>query len=113
MNATQTTTAALAAKVRVQALSKLGRLYKCTPDKAAERMARPKAQYEAYRVAFANFVEEALANVFAHIGAGMLAIKPAHWSAAPNPDAYVGNMPGIPGRLHGVRVSYWMPGVAA
>ncbi len=108
MNAVTTTAAALGTRARADALTKMGRLFKCSPQKAAERMSRPAANYQEYRVAFINLVDAAITNVFAHVDNGHLVIKTPHWAAfTGSPDSYVESNP--LGRLQGVAVSYWAP----
>jgi hypothetical protein len=111
MAATKTTAAAIATRARLDAITKLGRLFKCTPQKAEERMLRPNPKYAPYRVAFSNFVDDAISNVFAHVDNGHCTLVPMHWAAVERADANVQANP--LGRLHGSNVSYWVPSKAA
>jgi hypothetical protein len=111
MNATKTTAAAIATRARLNAITKLGRIFKCTPQKAEERMLRPNPKYAPYRVAFSNFVDEAITNVFAHVDNGHASLLPMHWAAVESPDANVESNP--LGRMHGENVCYWVPNKAA
>jgi hypothetical protein len=115
MAATKTTAAAVATRARLNALTKLGRMFNCTPVKAEERMNRvgPRYgdKYKPYRVAFFNFIDDAITNVFSHVDNGHATIMPMHWSAVDKADASVQSNP--LGRLHGSHVSYWVPNKAA
>lgn len=106
MTGTKTTCAAVANRARFQAITRLGRLFKCTPQKAEERMLRPNPKYVPYRVAFSNFIDEAITNVFAHIDNGQASLLPMHWSAVKSGDADVESKLG---RLYGEVVCYWVP----
>jgi hypothetical protein len=118
MNAKKVMTEVLAANARKAALASMGRVFKCTPLKAAERMTRPAAKYDAYRVAFINAMDEAITQIFALADNGHVAIVPAHWSAVDGTEArraFVAVMAssapvnGAPGSL----VGYWMPNITS
>jgi hypothetical protein len=57
-------------------------------------------------VAFSNFIDEAISNVFAHVDNGHATLLPMHWAAVERADADVNSKLG---RLYGETVCYWVP----
>jgi hypothetical protein len=101
----------IAAGARAQALKAMGNMFKCTPEKAAERMARPNPKYKPYRVAFHNLVDAAITHAFKATEQANMPIAPAHWSAVIGKDAARIHATDNDGR--GALVSYWAPGATA
>ena len=108
------TVEAVSSSIHRQAIIKLGRYFKCSPEKAVERMARPAAKYDMYRVAMANLVDSMITESMERIDANQTAftLVPGHWSAAPNADKHVN---ATLGKIFGLTVCYWTPkaGVSA
>lgn len=108
----------LAYNIRHRVLAKLGRMFKCSPAKAEERMQRLTAKYAPYRVAFSNLVDEDITSIFTRMDAGVLpiAIKPAHWAAVDGSESQRafcavlhGGKPGTVQNGPSAQVCYWMP----
>ena len=104
----------MSSSIHRQAVIKLGRYFKCSPEKAVERMGRPAAKYDLYRVAMANLVDSMITEAMERIDANqtLFSLAPGHWSAAPNADKHVN---AALGKVFGLTVCYWTPkaGVSA
>ena len=114
MNKPVATVAAVSSSIHRQAAIKLGRHFKCSPEKALERAGRPAAKYAIYRVALSNLVDSMITETLQRVETNQVhfTVAPGHWSAAPNADKHVN---ATLGKVFGLTVCYWTPkaGVSA
>jgi hypothetical protein len=110
------TEANFAASARGAVLISMGRVFRCSPLKAAERMTRPGEKYDAYRVAFVNGIDFLITQIFAHVDNGHCTLVPTHWSSligVTEKERFIASLKDDAEPIGGRIVTYWFPKEAA